>query len=384
MITRLAISGYRSIRDATLPLAPLTLVTGANGSGKSNVYRALRLLADVAQGRIVASLAGEGGLTSTLWAGPENFSNTMRSGEQPVQGTLRRGPVALRLGFSGEDYGYAIDLGLPQPTQALFVDDPEIKCEALWTGERLGRANLFVERREAAVRMRTEAGGWQTLDRRIGLFESMMTHANDPREAPELLTLREAIRDWRFHDQLRTDRSAPLRSSRVATFTPIIADDGGDLAAAIETIRRIGDAEKLQQAFADAFPGASIETGDGPGGFEVRVRQHGLLRAMRSVELSDGTLRYLFLLAALLSPRPPGLLVLNEPETSLHPDLLPALARLIRHACASSQVIVVSHAPVLIERLAEDERCLQLELLKELGETRLASGLTADWTWPRR
>ena len=71
--TRLAIAGYRSLRDIRVSLAALNVVTGANGSGKSSLYRALRLLADIAQGRIIQSLAGEGGLHSTLWAGPELF-----------------------------------------------------------------------------------------------------------------------------------------------------------------------------------------------------------------------------------------------------------------------------------------------------------------------
>ena len=69
MITRLAISGYRSIRDLTVELGPLNVVTGANGSGKSSLYRSLRLLSEAAQGRLIASLAMEGGLSSTLWAG---------------------------------------------------------------------------------------------------------------------------------------------------------------------------------------------------------------------------------------------------------------------------------------------------------------------------
>ena len=77
MITKLAIAGYRSLRDVRLSLGPLNVVTGANGSGKSSLYRAVRLLADIAQGRIIQSLAGEGGLHSTLWAGPEAFSRAM-------------------------------------------------------------------------------------------------------------------------------------------------------------------------------------------------------------------------------------------------------------------------------------------------------------------
>ena len=89
MMTTLAISGYRSLRDIRVRLSRLTIVTGANGSGKSSLYRALRLLADIAQGRIIQSLATEGGLQSTLWAGPESFSRAMKAGTQPVQ---RPGP----------------------------------------------------------------------------------------------------------------------------------------------------------------------------------------------------------------------------------------------------------------------------------------------------
>jgi len=86
MMTRLAISGYRSLRDVRLALGELNVVTGANGSGKSSLYRALKLLAEIAQGRIIQSLAEEGGLQSTLWAGPEAFSRAMKGGREAIEG----------------------------------------------------------------------------------------------------------------------------------------------------------------------------------------------------------------------------------------------------------------------------------------------------------
>src|SRR5262249_54107156 len=141
MITRLAVSGYRSLRDVRLVLGPLNVVTGANGSGKSSLYRSLRLLADGAQGRVIQSLAAEGGLQSTLWAAPGNFSRKVKVGTQAVEPLVRGKPIGLKLGFAGEDYGYAIDLGLPQPSSSLFSLDPQIKSESVWTGELLGRAN---------------------------------------------------------------------------------------------------------------------------------------------------------------------------------------------------------------------------------------------------
>ena len=105
-------------------------------------------------------------------------------------------------------------------------------------------------------------------------------------------------------------------------------------------------------------------------------------RALRL--LSDGTLRYLLLIAALMTPRPPSLMVLNEPETSLHPDLLPPLARLIAHAARESEIIVVSHATPLVAALAEADDCLTLSLAKELGETVIRDVTRPRWTWPSR
>lgn len=385
MITRLAVSGYRSLRDIRIELGPLNVVTGANGSGKSSLYRSLKLLADIAQGRVIQSLAAEGGLQSTLWAGPENFSRKMKAGAQPVQGTTRSKSVALKLGFSGDDYGYAIDLGLPLPdATSSFSRDPEIKAESVWTGEVLGRANAFAERRGPHVRVRGETGEWRDTFRNLATFDSMMTHCADPRDALELLLLRERMREWRFYDHLRTDREAPARRPQIGTYTPVLASDGADLAAAIQTIIEIGDPAELDETIADAFPGASVATVQVDGYFELEMTQHGLLRPLKASELSDGTLRYLLLVAALLSPRPPALMILNEPETSLHPDLLVPLARLIARAATRSQVILVSHAPDLVAALRQEKGSRRVLLEKELSETVVKDDDAPSWTWPSR
>jgi predicted ATPase len=105
---------------------------------------------------------------------------------------------------------------------------------------------------------------------------------------------------------------------------------------------------------------------------------------LKAAELSDGTLRYLLLIAALLSPRPPDLMILNEPETSLHPDLLAPLGRLIAQAARRTQVIVVSHAAPLVSALEEDPQAQQIVLEKQLGETLIQPDERPSWAWPTR
>ena len=211
-----------------------------------------------------------------------------------------------------------------------------------------------------------------------------MTHCSDPRDAPELLLLRDRMRDWRFYDHFRTDRDAPARRPQVGTYTPVLGSDGSDLPAAMQTIREIGNPAEIDAAISDAFPGAKIEITSSDGYFELEMLQHGLLRPLKAAELSDGTLRYLLLIAALLSPRPPDLMILNEPETSLHPDLLPPLARPIAQAAQRAQIIVVSHAEPLVSALAKDPQAQRIVLEKQLGETLVQPDERPSWTWPTR
>jgi predicted ATPase len=385
MLKTLAIGNYRSLLDLRFAPARLTLITGANGSGKSNLYRGLRLLAETAQGGVVNALAKEGGLQSSFWAGPEKLTDRMRKGEVPIEGGPRKDVVRLRLGFSGDDFGYAISLGLPTPSRSFFSLDPEIKRECIWAGPVYRPASLLVDRTGPVVKARS-GRDWDILSQHISPFDSLFDQVGDARSTPEILNLRESIRGWRFYDHFRTDHEAPARQPQLATRTPILHHDGRDLAAALQTIREIGDAESLDAAIGDAFPGTrlAIICQDG-GRFAIELHQQGLLRPLSGMELSDGTLRYLLWVAALLTPRPPPLMVLNEPETSLHPDLLPALARLIARASKQAQVWVVSHANRLINALNGQPECQQIGLEKSLGQTGVVGQGTLDgpaWHWP--
>jgi predicted ATPase len=161
-----------------------------------------------------------------------------------------------------------------------------------------------------------------------------------------------------------------------------------------EVIGSLARFDDLARAVADAFDGATVSVAVRDGLFDLQLQQRGMLRPLRAIELSDGTLRFLLWAAALLSPQPPSLMVLNEPETSLHPDLVRPLASLIRAAARQTQVIVVTHSRAMLEFLdtvpvtdAEDGVAVEIELYKELGETRV-KGLgmltTPPWDWGKR
>jgi predicted ATPase len=413
MMETLAVENYRSLRHLVVRLDRLNIVTGANGSGKSSLYRALRLLADASRNGAVAALAREGGFSSTLWAGPDKLDR--REGLHALHSAVRTGP-GLRLGFAGgkADFGYAVDLGHPEkpkpredfgyavefghpppPGNGMFSEDPDIKTEAVWSGPVLRPAALLAERRNRAVRFRGTDGKWSPEFDDIRQYDSMLSEWADPVRAPEVLQLRERIRSWRFYDSLRTDAHAPARSGQIGTRTPVLSADGSDLAAALKTIIEIGDAAAMQAAVDLGFPGSAVRvTRDEAGRFDLWLHQPGLLRPLGVAEISDGTLRYLLWVAALLTPRPPELLVLNEPETSLHPDLLGPLGQLIVTAALKSQVVVVSHSRALIrvvEQLIDfsgaDHGVNTIELAKVDGQTLVEGVEPLDeppWHWAKR
>jgi predicted ATPase len=305
-----------------------------------------------------------------------------------VQGTPRQHQVSLKLGFAGEMFGYCIDLGYPPPAQTAFPLDPAIKRECIWHGSIYRRASVLVDRNNRLVQLAPAQNEEPViLTKELSSTDSMLATIADPQRAPEMLAVRESIRGWRFYEGFRTDSASPARVPQIGTFTPVLNNEGDDLPAALATIRAFGDAEALERTVDDAFPGSHVEIDVLAGRFEVKLRQHGLLRPLSAAELSDGTLRFLLWTAALLTPRPPELMVLNEPETSLHPDLLPALARLIAVASRKTQLVVVSHAQALIEALEKMEGCRRLHLEKSFGETVLAGATLFNrtkWEWPIR
>jgi len=127
----------------------------------------------------------------------------------------------------------------------------------------------------------------------------------------------------------------------------------------------------LEESIQAVFPGSRLHIMCEGCSFWLELEVPGIQRYLHASEFSDGTLRYLCLLAALLSPVPAPLLILNEPENSLHPEVLVPLAKLIRRASERSQVWVTTHSQKLGDLLAEDTQAKVMTLHKIEGETRI-------------
>lgn len=142
----------------------------------------------------------------------------------------------LELGFAADDFGYLVDLGLPQSAgKSVFARDPEIKREVLFAGPVLRPSTTLVRRSRGFAEASADSGsGFDELSRSLPSYHSVLAEYAHPHALPELAAVRERLRGWRFYDGFRVDAGAPARHPQVGTRTPVLADDGSDLAAAIK------------------------------------------------------------------------------------------------------------------------------------------------------
>lgn len=336
-------SGYRSLRQIAYPVSNLEVFVGANGVGKSNLYRALELLRAAASNTLGAELAREG-LEAAFWAGS-------RPRNQPARMSFA---VNLAVpGRPGVGYRYEVEVGFPAPTAAAFEAEPQIKTEQL---SYLGGARpvRLLDRKGASVMARDEEGRPREVDLDLLDSETVLARLEDPSKYPGLDVVRQSLLQWRFYHDLRTDAASALRRPCTAVASPTLASDGSNLAAVFATLAHVRqDTVELDAVIDQAFPGARlvVPQPDRTASFGMSFPDFPR-RVFEAAELSDGTLKFLALAGALMAYRLPAFVALNEPESSLHPALMTPLARLVAKASERSQVWLVTHSEALAAEIA--------------------------------
>jgi predicted ATPase len=340
-------TNYRSLRSIRMDLAGVNLFIGDNGVGKSNLYRALQLVQAAVRGTLAYEIAAEGGMASALWSGPRRVAKNFRI-KLDVEVLDEERAITFR---------YRVEAGLRPPKAAAgFAFEPQIKAEEL-SVETGSRPVTMMKRDGPGIMVRGSHGRMQEYPEQAVVSETAVALLGDAGHYPEIGAFRRLVSGWRFFHGFRTDRESPLRQPCLAVTAPLLNEDGSNLAAVLATlVHTRGDTVDLDRAIADAFGGARLHVPQ-PGEYA----DFGLVfpelpqRVFQPRELSDGQIRFLGLAAALMSYRQPPLIALNEPETSLHSDMLDPLANLILEASHHSQIWIVTHSETLAATV--QQRC---------------------------
>lgn len=372
-IREVSIAGYRSLRLIRFPVGQLTVFVGANGVGKTNLYRALQLLQAAAAGTLAREIAAEGGMDSVVWAGKRKANAPVRIKLYVALASDSDKAGQARFELDEADniaYSYAVEIGLPAPGAVALGLEPQIKSETLiFHGDR--RSLTVLERDRLRATATDDDGKKHILGTGLLATETALSAIRDPGRFGDIDVVRRTLLDWRFYHDFRSDKDSPLRQPCLAVTTPTLASDGSDLAAVFATIfQASGDPTLLHHAINDAFPGARLRSSvNRMASFGLTQAEFHPTRVFEANELSDGTLRYLALTGALLGHRLPVFIALNEPEASLHPDLLEPLARLIVRAAERTQVWVVTHSERLATAFESVSGIMPRTVIKQKGET---------------
>ncbi len=319
-----------------LELRPLNVLIGANGSGKSNFIEAIDLLRSAASELVVPIREG-GGVQDWLWRGATRPATA--SLEAVIAYPAGRQPLRYRLSFA--DANGRLDITDERIENAR--PDPGHSDPYFYFGYDHGRPMLNVNgsRRE----LRREE---------IDPQRSILSQRKDPDQYPELTYLGEAFgsiriyREWSFGR-----RTAPRLAQKADLPNDYLEEDGRNLGLVLNRLRRDPAVkQEILEHMARLY--------DGLDDFDVRV-EAGTVQVflqegrwtVPATRLSDGTLRYLCLLAILCHPSPPSLVCIEEPELGLHPDILSHVASLLRDASARTQVLVTTHSDILVDSLTD-------------------------------
>lgn len=342
LLSQLKLSGFLSFKPASeaLELRALNLLIGPNGAGKSNLVEAFSVLRAVPRDLPLPIRQG-GGVKDWLWggeqlAGPSTLELVLTAGAiGPQMPSLR-----YRLSFGAQGDAFVVlDERLENEHSKKAGHKPYF-----YFGYENGRPMLNVRDQQGSLRAR------ELRREEIDPTQSILSQRRDPDAYPEVTALAAMLakiciyRNWSFGPD------APIRAScRADVRVDILSEDFDNLPARLLTLRKdrnvtrriVEHLSDLSPAFKDfeVFPeGGQLQLYLSEGTHRTPARR-----------LSDGTLRFLSLLAILLDPSPPPVLVIEEPELGLHPDTLPVIRDLLLDASQRTQLVVTTHSTVLVD-----------------------------------
>ena len=348
-----------------LEMRPLNVLIGPNGSGKSNFIEAVGLL-QAAPRDLTAPIREAGGIGDWIWRG------------EPKASTARI-EVLVENPKNPESLHYRLVLG--EKGQRFDVTDELIETAKPFDGH--DTPYIYFAYRNGVPYLNVKDSGERGMQREdIDAEQSILSQYKDKYHYPELTYLAEVLESIRFYREWTSGRYAPPRLSQQPSLpNDFLSEDGTNLALLLNRFgfeprlksRIRKELRKLYEGVSDF--GANIDSGT----VQLFLQEGNI--SMKANRLSDGTLRYLSLLAILCHPQPPPLVCIEEPELGLHPDILPTLADLLREASERCQLVVTTHSDVLVDALTDTPESVVV-CEKHNGGTemrRLDKAALSDW-----
>lgn len=340
----LHLQGILSFAPSSEPiaLAPLNVLIGPNGSGKSNLIEAVGLLNWLPTSFSAVIRAG-GGIDEWQWKGAADSPFLSRI-EAVFDGSPYNEALAYQLEFGGR------------------ANRTEIMSELLGLHHPGSRPNEFFENipgaRNVSIREQNgeNSGRRVELDRsNVKINESIFSQRKAPDLYPELTWVSQQFESFRFFRDWTFGRDAAVRNAQRADLpADELLRDGSNLAILLNTLDHAGQLTELNSLVKQFLPRFErISTRLVGGVIEVFIHEQGLKLPIPATRLSDGTLRFIAMLAVLLMPKAPAVLSLEEPELGLHPDAIAILAEVMVEAKERTQLIVTTHSDALVSALTD-------------------------------
>jgi predicted ATPase len=346
-----------------LPLRPLNVLIGANGSGKSNVFEALGLL-QAAPHDLTGPVSEGGGIREWLWKGSPPGS------EASIEVVIDypSGPMPLRYRLALGDRG-----------QRLEVTDERIECERPQAGE--SKPYFFFGYESGSPMLNVRGGTKRALKREdVDPSRSILSQRQDPDQYPELTFLGGRFASIRFFREWNLGRhTEPRLPQRPDLGNSFLMENGQNLGLVLNRLRKSAETKGRLREYLRAFYAEmeDVDVSIEGGAVQVFVQERGW--SIPATRLSDGTLHWLSLLAILLDRNPPGMLLrdppallcIEEPEIGLHPDMIPVVAKLLTEASQHVQIIAATHSDALIDALSDTPECVVIFEKRE-GQTAMS------------
>ena len=322
-------------------LEPLTVLIGPNGSGKSNLIDVMGLLKALPTD-LGTAIRERGGPEDWVWKGEPGLVRVAVGLNEPSSH-----PLSI-INPPRQDLFYSLEV-LARRGRIDITD------EKIGAG---GKEAVLVARdiQHVALRDMTGVNETKVLVEEYGVdfAKSILTAIKDRRRHPEVTRVGESLQNIHLYRNWVFGRQCPMRFPQKNDLrSNVLREDGSNLGLVLNRLAKNYDVkQRLISRLRDLYEGLlDLHIDVEYGSVQIHLQEDNA--TVPATRLSDGTLRYLYLLALLCDPSPPAMICLEEPELGLHPDILPGMARLLREASERCQLIVTTHSEVIVDALTE-------------------------------